>query len=107
MGRFTTLKVSKEQKEQIAKRYYEEKTEDLAREFGLTKKQVQNIANRYKKEGQTKPHSGIPHPQTMPQIQKIIVPKQPLTVEKAETEKKTMIIITSDVELLKKLIGEL
>jgi transposase-like protein len=82
-----------------------ENRKELAEEYGIESKRVHNMVGNYLRDMKKAGKSTQKGLKTAPAKQHIKIQK--LEIEKEETKAKTMVIITSDIDMLKKLIGEL
>jgi hypothetical protein len=79
----------------------------IAEEYGIESKRVHNLMGNYLRDLKKAEKTAGKGLKTAPKQPHIKIQKLEIEKEKEETKAKTMVIITSDIDMLKKLIGEL
>jgi formyltetrahydrofolate synthetase len=96
------MKITDEECARIAEKCKEKSTREVAAEMGWDRKRINNILQRYKRNQSkiAKKFKELPpgKPIKVTSIQQTTTP---------ETSGKAMVIITTDINMIKKLIGEL
>lgn len=99
------MKISDEECARIAEKCKEKSTREVAAEMGWDRKRISNILQRYKRNQSKKNASNV--------LKKELPTGKPIKVTSIaqtttpESNGKAMVIITSDIAMIKKLIGEL
>lgn len=99
------MKISDEECGRIAEKCKEKSTREVAEEMGWDRKRINNILQRHRRNQSKKKESNL--------LKKELPPGKPIkitSIQQSTTQEssgKAMVIITSDIAMIKKLIGEL